>query len=268
MRRMRGRQDPLHYVIFGTLLLVLVGPLIVAGALSTETLACDRARGTCVLGRFDPFRGARSRTVRLADVVKIELREVRRKGPPRAETLLISEIGATVAVAEGPFEWARAQHARLQAFFGGTGAIVEVTEKGNPVLAIAGVAVALVGAGVLVTGIRRWHRAPRGARSGPVVPRSLPPWLRKAAPIAAVLVLIAVGTLLYARTYQAGLLLHCDRLCELDGGQCPAGGTLELLTSPGPRVLRIWNPAAPGGWSERTVTLVAGETTELRCALP
>jgi hypothetical protein len=263
-------QTPTNRLILGAVL-VIVGLAVGERSLASERVECVRSRQTCVLERGSPLRAEPARAISLADVARVEFRERETRGGPRGGTVLVSTRGAELHLAEATLEPARLHHARLAAFFRGEGEGLEIAGETRPWVASACFALAVFGLYQVVTGLLALRRAgaPAPVAAAPRTASSSPPWLRQAALIAGALALLAIGLLGYASLTQGTLVLTCEQRCELeDGGVCMPGETREFSLDAGPHALKIFDPSAPGGWHTREVTLVAGETTSLRCALP
>jgi hypothetical protein len=263
------QQAPSTRIVLGAVL-VLVGLAVAERSLASERLECARARGTCVLERSGPVLGEAPRVISLADVAKVELREVDARGGPRGEVVFMSPRGADTRIFADKLAPARAWQEQLARFFAGEGERVEVAREPAPWVALACAALALFGLQQIVSGTLALRREGRDS-GGPAAPRAasaLPPWLRKVAPLALAFALLAIGLLTYASYTQGVLVLTCEQRCEFEGGVCMPGETRELSTTPGTYPIRVWDPSAPDGWRIREVTLVARETTRFRCALP
>lgn len=263
------QQAPSTRIVLGAVL-VLVGLFVAETSLARERLECQRARGTCVLERSSPVLAGTPRTISLAEVVKVELREVSARGGPRGEVFLLSERGDERRVFADTLATARGWHDPLARFIAGEGERVEVATEPSPWVALGCVALALFGLQQVVSGVaalRRGGGASRGA-AAPSTGRGLPPWMGKVVLPAVGFATLAIGLLTYASYTQGVLVLTCEQRCEFEGGVCMPGETRELSTTPGTYPIRVWDPSAPDGWQIREVTLVARETTRFRCALP
>lgn len=248
-------------------LLVVAGLGLAAHSLTRERIACERPAGTCVVDRSGPLAGAApSHAFAVADVAGTEFRVLGTRGRGRGATALLSARGGELRVAADAHDQALAHHARLAGFFAGEGERVEVVGETSTLVAIGGAALAVFGVHQLVVAARR-RREPVVAAAPSPRAASRSQWARVATVVLALIVL-AAGLLGYASYTQGTLVLTCEQRCEFAGGVCQPGQTSELSTTPGTHAIRIWDPSAPTGWSEREVTLVAGETTQFRCALP
>lgn len=253
------------------LVLVLVGLAVAERSLASERIECERTRGTCVLERSGPLLGHPPRTIPLTGVAKVELRQREARGGRRGATVLLSQSGAELHLAETKIDPALVHHARLAAFFAGRGERLEIASETAPTLALICVALAAAGLHQVVTGLLALRRGRAADRPTPTpASRSSPPaWLGQAALIAGALALLAIGLLTYAKLTQGTLVLTCEQRCEFtDGGVCLPGETREFSADAGTHIVRIFDPSTPDSWRTREVTLVAGETTALRCALP
>lgn len=264
-----SQRAPSIRIVLGAVL-VLGGLVVAERSLASERLACERASGTCVLERSGPLLGEAPRTISIADVAKVELREREARGGARGRSVLLSQRGAELPLAEVGIEPARVLHARIAAFFAGQGERLEIAGETTPWLLGVCVALAAIGLQQLVSGLLALRRGgPAEATPAASARSSRPAWLGQAAWIAGALALLAIGLLTYARFTQGTLVLTCEQRCEFtDGGVCLPGETREFSAEAGTHTLKIFDPSAPDGWRAREVTLVAGETTALRCALP
>jgi len=260
---------PTTRIVLGAVL-VLVGLAVAERSLSRERLECVRARGTCVLERSGPVLSEAPRSIALADVAEVELREISARGGPRGEVVLMSPRGADTRVFTDKLDTARAWHEPLVQFFADEGERVELVREPSPWVALACAALALLGLQQIVSAtltLRR-ERRPEAGPAAPTASSALPAWLRRFAAPALAFALLAIGLLTYANYTQGVLVLTCEQRCEFAGGVCMPGETRELSTTPGTYPIRVWDPSAPDGWQVREVTLVARETTRFRCALP
>jgi len=92
---------------------------------------------------------------------------------------------------------------------------------------------------------------------------------RPVALVVGVLFLIAVGgnALLawHADGTQGAIEIHAEHRCTFQGMELLPGGELRMSLDPGPYVVGVWSPSAPGGWEMQTYEVRIGETTTITC---
>lgn len=129
--------------------------LVFAGAGSmVETIACERATGTCRWSRTDLYRGAEERSFAIGDVREVRFVDGLGKNKRRAESVLVLASGHELRLATDEHEPARERFLAMQRFFAGEGPSLRDDTKGSPFMFVVALGAAVAFAHFLRRALR------------------------------------------------------------------------------------------------------------------
>ena len=257
----------------------LVALLLFLGPRVSDSLECESLEVGYRCDYVEHHRLSEERTELVsADIGSIEYVKFRPgKGPMVGRIDIFDRRGDPISVLEGDPEEVQDQHAMLEEFAraaneGQRPQPLRLEQSSGVYVVVASIFFALFGAfvafGPMLGSVGEEATEPEPVSAPtPGSPDRSRAWRVPLVVVGIVVVLVAVSMVAEnrARAHNAMVEVQCKHRCKIGGMDCRPPGVIVGPQPPGTFTVQVFDPDAPGGWTDLSIEVEAGERYVLVC---